>query len=492
MTDAATPEVEEATPPSESVSALARRGSLISMASYGGSQLIRLGSNLILTRLLFEEAFGIMALISSVLTGLHLFSDVGIGPSIVQHARGEDARFQNTAFTIQVVRGVILWLVACALAIPIAEFYGEPELAWFLPVSALSALIGGFQSTRLWTQTRRMALGRIAVIDLFAPLGGILVMLALAYAWRNVWALVLGGVVGELLRVSMSHLVLEGTSNRFAWDRSALHELVSFGRWVFVSTVITFCATQSDRLIFGKLVSLDELGVYQIGLVMASMPVTALVHISGTVLFPAYSRVKNEGGDVAQSFLSTRWPLLLAGGWVLSGLVGGGGAAIELLYDERYYGAGFIVQVLSAGSWFLVLESTITDVLLARGQSFWMAAAGFGNLVGMMILIPLGYVLFGFHGAVMGFAGGSFIQYAVSRYAAIRGGLGGVGQDVGLTLMGALAGIVGFVAVELVRPLTSFEIVPALADFLVVTLCWVPLGGPVILRVLRQRRQQTA
>src|SRR5687767_10200117 len=64
-----------------------RRGSAWSLAAYGGSQLLRFAGNLILTRLLVPEAFGLMALINALLQGLQLFSDIGIGPSIIQSAR---------------------------------------------------------------------------------------------------------------------------------------------------------------------------------------------------------------------------------------------------------------------------------------------------------------------------------------------------------------------------------------------------------------------
>lgn len=84
------------------------RGVAISLGTTVAQQLIRLGSNLILTRLLFPEAFGLMALVQTFMTGLAMFSDIGIGPSIIQNRRGEDPDFLNTAWTIQIGRGVML------------------------------------------------------------------------------------------------------------------------------------------------------------------------------------------------------------------------------------------------------------------------------------------------------------------------------------------------------------------------------------------------
>ena len=81
------------------------RGSVLTAGSYAIAQGLRLVSNLILTRLLFPEAFGLMALVSVFLVGLAMFSDVGIGPAISQSKRGDDVGFLNTAWSIQVLRG---------------------------------------------------------------------------------------------------------------------------------------------------------------------------------------------------------------------------------------------------------------------------------------------------------------------------------------------------------------------------------------------------
>src|SRR5687767_15876104 len=81
---------------------------------YGVSQFIRLGSNLILTRLLVPEIFGLIALMHAFIIGMSMFSDIGLRPSIIQSKRSNDPVFLNTAWTMQFIRGVILW-VACLI-----------------------------------------------------------------------------------------------------------------------------------------------------------------------------------------------------------------------------------------------------------------------------------------------------------------------------------------------------------------------------------------
>jgi len=87
-------------------------------------------------------------------------------------------------------------------------------------------------------------------------------MVVVALVTRSIWALVLGGIVTGATRLVLSHAFLPGSADRFYWDAASVRALLRFGRWIFTSTLLTFAAMQSDRLIFGKLVTMSELGVY--------------------------------------------------------------------------------------------------------------------------------------------------------------------------------------------------------------------------------------
>ncbi|MFM6402608.1 oligosaccharide flippase family protein, partial [Planktothrix sp.] len=105
-----------------SLSKKAIQGTIWTLFGYGGSQVLRFGGNLILTRLLVPELFGLMALVNTFITGLNLFSDVGIRPSIIRSQRGDDPEFLNTAWTIQVFRGLGLWIICLLITVPLAKF----------------------------------------------------------------------------------------------------------------------------------------------------------------------------------------------------------------------------------------------------------------------------------------------------------------------------------------------------------------------------------
>lgn len=443
--------VEEQPPSASGLKAKARQSSLWVLGGYGASQALRLGSNLVLWRLLFPEAFGIMAIVNVFMQGLQMFSDVGIGPSIVQNKRGADPTYLNTAWTIQVVRGFVLFVCALLVSRPFAAFYDEPQLSLLIPTVAIGCILSGFNSTRLFTATRELALKRLTLLDLTTQLIGLSVTIGLSYLWRSVWGLVVGGLTASALRLVLSHTLLPGNRDRLRWDRPSVEQLVRFGRWIFVSTLLAFATINADRLIFGKLIPLSLLGVYSIGMMWASFPMAAIDHVFNSVMFPLLSRYNDAPGDFASAYRRTRTPWLLVGGCACACLLAGGPALVRCLYDERAADAGWIIQILAAATWLLCLESASSTALLARGHSQWVAAGGAGKLIGMLVCIPIGFQLYGFVGALLGYASSELVRYGVCIVGAIKNRFQALAQDMGLSLVVVTTAGLGWLTSSWVR-----------------------------------------
>ena len=139
-----------------SIKARAIHGSIWSVLGFGSAQFVRLLSNLLLTRLLFPEVFGVMALVMVVLQGIKMFSDIGISTSVVRDERGDNPDYLNTAWTLQTMRGVAIWAISCALAYPASNLYEAPQLLALIPVIGLTAVIQGFNAPGILSLKRHM------------------------------------------------------------------------------------------------------------------------------------------------------------------------------------------------------------------------------------------------------------------------------------------------------------------------------------------------
>ena len=394
----------------QGVVARALRGSAITALAYAGSQALRLASNLILARLLFPEAFGLMALVSVVLVGLQMFSDMGLSPAIARSARGDDPGFLDTAWTLQIGRGVVLWLGASVLAWPMAAVYGAPALQGLIPVAALSLLIAGFNPTRIETANRHLMLGRVTVLDLISQAVGITAMVAMAWVTGSVWALVIGAVAAALVKLLLMTALLPGPANHLRWEPAAGRELVHFGKWILLSTICGFALSQGDRLILGAYLSLEQLGIFNIGYFLASFPWLLGGAVTMRVMIPLY-RDDPPGAKAAHAPRVRRMRMAMTGGLLglLALLALIGVPLVHLLYDDRYVAAGAIVVLVACVQMPAVVGMTYDQAALAAGDS----KAFFAVLLAKACLQTAAFLIGAQFGGLVGALAGQGIALAL-------------------------------------------------------------------------------
>jgi O-antigen/teichoic acid export membrane protein len=421
-----------------SLGARALRSSLFTLGGFGASQLIRLASNLILTRLLFPEAFGLMALVTVFLVGLGQFSDVGVTPAILQSRRGDDRDFLDTAWTIQVLRGLGLWLVACALAWPMAALYDAALLRQMLPVAALVLVLNGLRPTRMVTANRHLMLGRVTLLDIGTQLGGVLSAVALAWYWQSVWALVVSGILGAALEVVLNSRFLPGPGNRLRWERAAAQELIGFGKWVFLATVCGFVFSQADKILIGRHVPLDLFGVYNIGFFWAAFPMMLGAMVVLKILIPIY-RERPPAASPA-NFAKLRRMRMAVTGLLLAftGLFALGSTwIVSTLYDARYHDAGAVAVLLACMQMPQIIVQTYDQAALAAGDSRRFFVLALLRAVLMVAGLLAGLHLAGLVGAILGIGAAYLAAYPAVVWLARRMGAWDPLHDAVYGLLGA-------------------------------------------------------
>lgn len=410
-------------------------GAFWTILSYGLGQIFRFVSNLILTHLLFPDLFGLMALVNIIIMGLTLFSDLGIGTSIVRSKQWNNPDFLNTGWTMQVIRGFLIWIIASLATYPISEIYNSPQLIGLTPLIALSAVINGFISPGLYISYRNLAVKRVMFMELGSQLLSLSIMIAWAYFYPSIYALVAGTLIAAFVHMLWSHYISPGHHCRFHWDKEAARELVSFGKWIFISTALTFVAGQADRMILGKIFSLEMLGIYTIAFTLSDLPRQLVGVLSGKIIFPALTRLSTmERPAFRQQILHNRMKVLLIMASGLAILACTGDRLILLLYDKRYEQAAWMLPILAIGVWPNMLSQTIDQALFAIGKPGFSALGNFFRFVFNVIAIPLGFISYGIAGAVIMVALNDIPYYVAIVFGVSRHGLSSFRQDIVVTL----------------------------------------------------------
>jgi O-antigen/teichoic acid export membrane protein len=406
------------------------------IAGYGISQFVRLSSNLILTRMLVPEIFGLMALMHAFVIGLSMFSDIGIGPSIIQNKRGNDPIFLNTAWTMQFIRGIILWLLCLIISWPASIFYKDDRILWILPIISLTTVIGGLNSTAIFTLHKHLHVGKLTSLELVSQIISTVVMVLWAWVSPSIWALIVGNLVASVIHMIWSHQLISNYYNNFSWDSMAAKDVLSFGKWVFFSTAMTFLSVQADNLILGKIFPLELLGVYIIASTFANIPRQIIGQLSSKLIYPIMSaQIHLQRRVLRSKIIEKRRLILLLVTPFLAILTGFGDLLILTLYDERYALGSWMLPLLAIGLWPRVLTYTIDPVFLALGRPIYTA---YGSLLVFIVLVtgvPLAFYFSGIVFAITLIASKELVFYMVVYYGLKKEKMTVVWQDVISTLL---------------------------------------------------------
>lgn len=411
-------------------------GALWTFGAVGFSNLLSLASQAILTRILDPSVFGLSILVTVTMIGLALVSDVGIGQAVVRSERSQDPAFLDTAWTLQILRNGLIWVVACIIGFPLAAAYNQPDLVWLMPLVGFGAFVGGFSSMGLAVAGRQMQVKRLVLFEATIQLVGMVTTVVWVWISPTILGLVGGNIVTGILRTIWSHYLIDIPRPRFRWEAEARREVFSFGKWIFLSSLITFLASQSDKLVLGKLIEPAALGVYGLAATLADKPRQLIQSLADRVIFPALAQNNTmPRPELRRKLLRNRRNLLLLAAPALALLVCLADVVTGMIVGPRFASAAWMMAILACGVWASILSLTISPALFALGQPQFGTV---GNLFRFGFTAAgtwWGFSTFGMPGAVVAVALGDLPVYLVTAFGVRKAGLSSVRQDLFLTLL---------------------------------------------------------
>jgi O-antigen/teichoic acid export membrane protein len=379
------------------------KGSIWTVAGFGSEMMFRMMSSLILTRIFLPEIFGTMAIVTALLVGMEMISEVGVRSSLIQNPRGKEAYFFETAWTVQIFRGFILWLLLYLFTVPLANYFDEPLLKSLLPIASLALIFKGFASVHIHLYTRELGVKKLMVMKILMQTISLIVVVALAFYYKSIWAIVIGSLCSALLQTILSFLMFPQPKNRLRLDKSALQDIFNLGKWLLLATIFHFLIAQGDRLILGGFMTKTDLGLYNLAAMFTQIPISILIALSGYILMPFLSKSFNDKPEhFSQTFNGLLNKILRFMLPLVASLAVFGNSLIQLLYPSDFHLAGQILQLLAISSLFQVISFALIPVFLSRGDSFRHMLAYLSLLALYLPGIYLGFKFYGMWGAFYG------------------------------------------------------------------------------------------
>ena len=387
--------------------------------SFLAQAVIRLASSLVLTRILRPEAYGVVTVLLSVMFVVEMLADLGITVFIVREPNVEEPRYLNTAWTMRLVRAVSNGLVVFLFAPAIASLYHVPDLVTPLRVFALWFLFGGLESMSFPLAVRhgqaRLQMYSELISTLFASLFSVIY----CYYSRDYWGMVYGILLNRALTTLMSFHFYPQFRPKLQFDRLAARAIFRYTRLTVPSGILTLLLTQFDKVAFLRLFDLRLLGVYALGVNLATPIESVIGTVCHMVLYPRCAHdARTDPANLSRNYY-TRNTRLFASILVLPAGVGGAASLlIATLYDPRYASAAGVLRAFMLRATLSALATPAEVLLIAAGESQVILVGSVFRTLWTVAASLAGYYFFGFAGFVYGTA--SSVLPALAYYMRLQ------------------------------------------------------------------------
>jgi O-antigen/teichoic acid export membrane protein len=284
---------------------LARRsvhGALTSVLGQAVNFVLRIGSMIVIARLVTPEHFGLVTMVTAFTGLLGLFRDAGLSAAMVQRSTVSQ-ELLSTLFWINLAIGIALALVGIAAAPLLVLFYGDPRLFWITVGIAAGFVFHGAQAQHRAVMQRRLRFAAITVIDIVSLVASIALSIGMALAGYGYWALVVmatfqpfAGLVG----IWISARWTPGSPRLTSEVRSVLR----YGGMLTLDSLAAYVAYNADKVLVGRFLGAEAVGAYGRAYQLITLPTDNLHTALSAVMFPALARVRDQPERLRIFFLS--------------------------------------------------------------------------------------------------------------------------------------------------------------------------------------------
>jgi len=359
-----------------------------------------------------------MAIAMLAIALLENVTATGFRQALIQR-KGDIRSHLDTAWTIELIRNSVLAGLLIGFSSLIADFFDAPPAGSIVRVIALALLVDGFANIATVYFEKELEFRRRFVFMATPSLADAIVGIGVALVIRDVWALVFGMLAASITRVIVSY-VIHSYRPRLTVDRRHARELYTFGKWVFLSSIVIYLLNNLDYVVVGKILGITALGFYRMAYNFSQVMATELTTVTSQVAFPAYSMIWPDTARLRKAYLATLNAIALISFPMAMGIILIANEGIAVLLGTEWLPMVPVLQILAVAGLSQSVASTTTPLFNAVGRPDLVTKLSFTRLVLLGALIyPLAQWR-GLVGPAYAVAASTLLVHSVSLRVATR------------------------------------------------------------------------
>ena len=341
-------------------------GLLWSFAEKMGSQGISFVVSIVLARLLMPEQYGLIAMLTIIITISNCLINCGLAVSLVQKKDADDLDFDTTLYCSTFV-GCFLYCVMYVGAPFVASFFNQSDLVTLTRVYTISFLWSGYSSVLNAYISKHMLFRKMFIRTVIANISSGIIGIYLAYEGFGVWALVAQNFASSIVGVIALQISIDWHPRlQFAWSRAK--QLLAFGLNVAAADLIGNFFNELRSLLIGKFYMPADLALYNKGCHLPQLVSNNIEGAFGAVLFPAMSLYGDDKERVKKMLSRSMKTTSYITFFFLAALVVISEPFVRILFTERWIDCVPYMQLMCLGKMISIVSNANLQALKAIGE----------------------------------------------------------------------------------------------------------------------------
>lgn len=355
----------------------------------------------VLARLLDPAAIGLAAIATSIAFVVEASTKQNLAAALVQHDNVTREHL-DTAFTLNLFRGVIIGVVVLAAAYPAAALFDDDRIAPMVIALAISTSVMGISNPNIYTFMRDLVFWQEFARTVAQRLAVVAVSIPVAFYFRSHWAIIAGVAAGQLSLV-VSSFFFAPYRPRLCLTKT--RELMSFSLWVTLQMMLQAVISRLDRFLVGYFLGNAAVGILTVSSELASAPTKEVSIPVLRTAFPAFVKMKSNPDKLRAAYQRVQSLVFMIAFPLAIGLVTVAEPMVLVMLGDQWIEGIIVVQLLAGTAGLQAMASAIDPLAMAKGQTKSLFLRTFvntglripmmvtglllGGLVGMLIAIML-------------------------------------------------------------------------------------------------------
>lgn len=276
------------------------QGAFWTLTEKFGSRILTLSIFLILARLLDPKAFGVVAIVTSIVHFMEIFVEQGLTASLIQKEEIDELDKQS-AFWGSLLLGVVLYIIVF-FAAPLASLVFEEEsFTYLLRLLGVVFPITAIATVPISMLQRELNFKPLAIRQLIAAFVAGIVGVTLALRGMGAESVIWYHLVlGIMMQGTLFFLTPWRPKFMFSWER--YKKLLSFGISITGNKLIFFGNGQLLDLFIGGFLGLEAAGLFGIARKVMTTVRDIIQASMSRIAFPLFAKFQNKPDELNMVF----------------------------------------------------------------------------------------------------------------------------------------------------------------------------------------------